>query len=312
MKLFSTIVLLALAAFPLSGRAQEAAWQKFHSPEGRFSALFPGKVKEEVTTISTPAGPVTFHFYSVEQQQGFYGVGYSDYSVDPVAARGLDSVLNITRDAAVANVKGKLLSEQPVDIQGHHGREVTILTHNGTASLKARFFMVGSRMYELMAGSSTRMFITGDLDRFFGSFTLDPPLSDSELKSALESLGYNPTRNRQGEYALLLRFNDSRSQTIYVGTDTSSLYGEVVTMWAFVYKTEGNLTDSVRARLFDAVSMKDIGAFYTIRGDQGGTTVIFAARINAASEATRLQKGIVMLGTVADEMEKELAGTDRF
>jgi hypothetical protein len=312
MKAFSIIILLALAMLPLPGLAQDLTWQKFQSPEGRFSVLLPGRPKEEVTTITTAVGPVAYHYYSVDLQNGFYGVGYSDFPVDPVAVSGLDSVLNGARNGALANMQAKLVSEQNIEIQGQRGRELIMLAYDGKVTLKVRMFVVNSRLFMVMAGTSTRMFISDDLERFFGSFSFDAAIDPLKLESMLKAMGYTTRKNQQGEYEVTLTFSDGRSQTAYIGTDTSSIYGQVVTLWSFVYRTEGKLTDKVSARLFGAGSMKDLGAFYTIRGEKKGTTVIFAARINGASEVTRIQKGIVIVGTVADEMEKELGSADRF
>ncbi|MBD3287021.1 hypothetical protein GF338_11875 [candidate division WOR-3 bacterium] len=68
-------LVLFLAAFASCDR--RIKWENYTSQEAGFSALFPGKVKERIETISTiDRGMIDNHYFTVEKSYGTFVVSY--------------------------------------------------------------------------------------------------------------------------------------------------------------------------------------------------------------------------------------------
>lgn len=155
------------------GAAQTAsAWQEFSHAAGKFTVLMPAAPKEQQQAVQTVAGPIAMHmfFYEFKGGQSMYGVIYSDYPAS-VANADPQKVLDGGRDGAVAEMKGRLLQEQNITIQGHPGRELHIEIPQGM--VKARIYLVGVRLYQILSVSTKEMISPEDTEKFFSSFRLE-------------------------------------------------------------------------------------------------------------------------------------------
>jgi hypothetical protein len=154
------------------GAAQTAsAWQEFSHAAGKFTVLMPAAPTEQQQVIQTAAGPITMYmfFHELKGGQSMYGVIYSDYPA-LVANADPQKVLDGGRDGAVADMKGRLVQEQNITIQGHPGRELHIEVPQGM--VKARIYLVGVRLYQALSVGAKEMIRPEDTEKFFSSFRL--------------------------------------------------------------------------------------------------------------------------------------------
>lgn len=137
----SRTVIAFIALFALSACAPEFDWRELNSNEGGFSALMPAKPRYEERSLADAPG-VTMHLWSAHAAKSVFGVGYADY---PVADTRL---LDATRDALVANIRGRLLEERAIASNGLVGLELT--AESDDRVLQARLLLSGSRLFQLV------------------------------------------------------------------------------------------------------------------------------------------------------------------
>jgi hypothetical protein len=140
---------------------------------------------------------------------------------------------------------------------------------------------------------------------------------DPRVEARLQELDLRYQVDEEGEFKLLLRFEDGRRHQVYVDSATDS-YGEdldrlrrleVRSVWAPVARYEGELPPEVARRLLeDAYGLK-LGTWQTARAE-GSSLVIFSVRADAAADARTLHTLIWYVAYRADQMEKELTGKD--
>jgi hypothetical protein len=155
-----------------------SAPQKFTSVEGRYSVQMPAKPRESTRKINIPGeGEVEAHLAS-----GATGpneaclVDYSDYPVRN-ADVSLKTIYDSARDAAIANVPGgKVVAEHTIKLEDLTGREVKIELVGGHfpdgGTVVARYFLKGSRLYQLMVVAPKASFNEKRAADFFDSFQI--------------------------------------------------------------------------------------------------------------------------------------------
>ena len=88
------------------------------------------------------------------------------------------SLLDGTRDVVVSSSKGKLLSEKKIILDKNPGREfraeLPIGEDRKGGILKCRIYLVGHRVFQIMAVSPKDEANTKDIDVFFRSFKPTP------------------------------------------------------------------------------------------------------------------------------------------
>jgi hypothetical protein len=137
--------------------------KKFNSPDKSFSVMLPKDVKEDKQTAFTELGPIEFISYSAKAEFQEFTIAYSDYPDTFVVATGPNVLLDGSRDGAVRNVQGKLLSETKIEINGYPGRELKIESPQKII-LKSQIYMVGKRLYQLMAISNSDHSLDKEID----------------------------------------------------------------------------------------------------------------------------------------------------
>lgn len=149
-----------------------ASWREFSSEEGAFSVLMPKNPSVEVQTVDTPLGPIDIRLFSAELSDIAFVVGYSDYPSAFVAQSNPVVVLNGARDGAVANVQGKLLSENVIFLDGYPGRELRIEGPDAELTAVSRIFLVNNRLYQAMVVVPVDQSSTNEISTFLESFAL--------------------------------------------------------------------------------------------------------------------------------------------
>lgn len=146
LKTFAIFIIL-ISATLVYGIQAEAEWVKFTSPEGRFSLLLPHEPKLEV--VSDPTNEKLTHNRFSEFEQGYAFV--IEY-FDNVSITAPEKYLDESRDGIVGAIKGTLIRENKISLDGHPGRELELsLTASSGATVlgRTRIYAVGSSFYSM-------------------------------------------------------------------------------------------------------------------------------------------------------------------
>jgi hypothetical protein len=159
-------VLLALGA-----PAGAAGWKEYRSEDGRFSVLLPADPAVESATTDTDLGPVELHTVKCVTDRFLCVVTY--YDVRLKTGQSAEAFLEANCDDFTrgANLLQKG-DRRAVKVGEHAGREVTGETADGRAQLTARYYLVGTRVYVVMVGTSVDDAELPEVARYLDSFRL--------------------------------------------------------------------------------------------------------------------------------------------
>ena len=168
--MFKTILLIImLCSAAMAQDDPPPPWAKFE-PEGvGFSVLMPGKPVEAIDKRPS----YTLHSFTITYGRGTYVASYSDYGVE--AKLNPSTALTANRDKFLKSLKGTLLSNREITVDGHNGIEFT--TETPAADVKSQIFLVGNRMFQTVTLVFKDVDETRNTDRFFNSFKLKPYLT---------------------------------------------------------------------------------------------------------------------------------------
>lgn len=148
-----------------------AGLKEFKSPDNSFMVMLPKDVKEEKQAVNTQLGPIEYVSYSAKAKHQEFTIAYSDYPDSFVTATDPKVLLDGSRDGAVRNIQGTLLSETIIDMNGRPGRELRIEGPQKII-LKSRIYLVGKRLYQIMAVSQPDHSFDKKIDEVFSSFKI--------------------------------------------------------------------------------------------------------------------------------------------
>lgn len=136
--------------------------------------------------------------------------------------------------------------------------------------------------------------------------------ADARVTAALESLDINYEVDDDGDFRLIYSTGDGRTQLVWVSGDTESFHDmEIREIFSYAYDTDGSMPASVARKLLQANANYKIGA-WEMRDNGNSQFAIFTARIEANAHARELENIIMAVSVTADEMEKDLLGTDEW
>ena len=173
MKQIALVVLFLIGTGSGFAFQSSSEWIKYQSAEGRYSILFPVQAKLSTQESTTLAGHnVTQYRASASDGKATFFIAYYDYS------SGTTFSFDKARDGIVGKIKGTLLSERWIKLEGHQGRELKIsaIGPDGTELLdRARLYNVHRRVYVLQVitvKTEEDSISAGKADRYFASFQL--------------------------------------------------------------------------------------------------------------------------------------------
>jgi hypothetical protein len=146
-----------------------------------FSIEFPAAPTEEEQSLESAIGPLKLYIrmyevLDVEKDENFaYGMITTEYPVGTIhsdSTQTLEKVFDGAINGCVENVKGKLLSQQVVEINGFPGREFRIDFQDGLATFKMKAFLVKNKMFILQTITDPKKEGNKSAERFLGSFKL--------------------------------------------------------------------------------------------------------------------------------------------
>lgn len=165
----------AFAVMALAGCGGRTEWQELPIREGGFSVLMRTQPHYARQQLDTPAGKVPAHLYSSPRGESYFAVGYSDYPLSQVVGSSADALFAQVRDTWVKRIDGKLVLSSPLKLDGKHpGIEFSAegKVKGADAFLDARLYLVGQRLYQVIAMGRKSEVPQGVVNRFLKSFKL--------------------------------------------------------------------------------------------------------------------------------------------
>jgi hypothetical protein len=172
----AVVTCVSLLACDLPTPSLDTKPKTFTSAPGKFSIVSPIGLKESSQPISLPTGNrVDLHMYIGEGAQAAYFASYADYPVKLVSDADPEAILDGVVQGQVSNTKGsRLVSATPIAYGEYPGRAIEIeAKQNGkTLIMRARAFLVGNRLYQLLTIQESAARDDGKSEKFFDSFKL--------------------------------------------------------------------------------------------------------------------------------------------
>lgn len=144
--------------------------KEFSSPEGKFKVKMPGTPQKK----NQDAGGIQVNAYAVEGRNGAMIVAYSDIPIPPNESEAqIQARLDGSRDGMLKNSNATLTKETKIQLPGgHFGREVHANLNNKKGEFRARFWLVGTKLYQVMAMGTPSFTNSEDATTFLQSFEL--------------------------------------------------------------------------------------------------------------------------------------------
>jgi hypothetical protein len=165
------LVLVAALAGVVWMQLRSEEWILYRSTTGGFVVEAPGSFQEQRETLQTPHGPLEMYTFDCKSkgERPWFTLMYTDYP-SSILMQGSETILNSSRDGAVARIRGQLLSEQRISLNGYPGRE--IIVESGQVEGKIRLYLVKQRLYGVMATTFHSQLSSREVSRFLDSFKL--------------------------------------------------------------------------------------------------------------------------------------------
>jgi hypothetical protein len=169
--MFRSFVAVALIAALGAAAGCGKPMTDFTSAQYKFKAKFPGAPKEE----SQMAAGMSMKMFGSESRNGVYAVAVADMPIpanEPAAK--IDDRLEGAKLGMLNNIGGTIKSSTNLTLAGKYpGREFTASITKPVAGLvRARVYIVGTRMYQVMVMGKESFVTTADANLFFESFAL--------------------------------------------------------------------------------------------------------------------------------------------
>ena len=146
-------------------------WKQFSPAGGGFSVLLPSDPTLEVQKAADGSEPKVYRLYPFLSNVRGMAVGFADQPKGAAGQRPATKILDESRDVSVVDLKGKLVSETPITLQGYPGRELTVSVPNNYM-VRMRIYVVGQRKYSLMIVALAKNIDSPEARKFFESFQI--------------------------------------------------------------------------------------------------------------------------------------------
>lgn len=146
--------------------------QALTNAAGKYKLLMPGSPKSQTEA----AAGMTMHIQSYEERDGAFMVMYVDAPIPANESEAqIQARLDGSRNGALANVKGKLISESQIKLADkYHGREFRGEITKPQGVIVTRIYLVGGRLYQVMALGNPSWVDRDVIKKCLGSFELLP------------------------------------------------------------------------------------------------------------------------------------------
>jgi len=168
----------------------------FTSKEGGFSVILPAKPTEAIKEVPTPAGPLVNKIFQASDGKSIFTVVCADFPGD-ITPEQVEPLLDGIRTGYVSSTNGKVTEDKKVRFEELPGREVTLEV--GEAIQRARYFLRGDRIYQLIVVQTRPNDNPEAFRRFVASFRLKKIVGG--LKEApIAAAGWEEFHSADGGY----------------------------------------------------------------------------------------------------------------
>src|SRR5262249_10893430 len=142
------------------------------SAEGKFTVYMPAQPKPKNLNVLG----VTMKSFFYQQQDGAYGFAFADPPIPAgESSEQTQKRLDGARDGMVRNIQGELVGESRIWLQAKHpGREVRADLPGKVGIARARVYLVGQRMYQVIAVGRPAWVNSVEATKFLDSLALAP------------------------------------------------------------------------------------------------------------------------------------------
>ncbi|MHC5539322.1 hypothetical protein ACYOEI_13975, partial [Singulisphaera rosea] len=149
----------------------------FLDDPGNFRIRLPVKPVAQHQNLTTPVGFQMLHsFVSTKPDTSIYSVLYSEFPEEYVRAKGVDAILDGGLRGMIAAGQWSVTSQEPTTFGLHHGRDVHFEVRSTTSPEKgigrARVFVIGNRLYQVVMIAPESKYRSDDIQGRFDSFML--------------------------------------------------------------------------------------------------------------------------------------------
>lgn len=163
-----TLLPLAVALTLLCGFT--LGWKQFRSAEGRFSISFPETPEIEVQNVASELGPLSTHTFTATEKEIAYAIAYTDYP-DSIAPIEPAILIGGARDGVQESLGATIVREKELRLGGNPGRDIEMTTDE--LQVRTHIYLVGTRMYQMIAVVPKSGKAPKSVERFFASFRLE-------------------------------------------------------------------------------------------------------------------------------------------
>jgi hypothetical protein len=164
-----------------TGFIQSDKWITIQVKKYGYQIEFPQKPIEQTQSLPSEIGELHLNMYiydaskSKKEENVLYLTNCTVYPGNDIHSdhkEKLDGFYRGAIDGATKNVKGTLLSETKIEVQGYEGRDVTIDYQNGLAIITMRMLLVKNNMYMIQTITETSKAPNSGITKFMNSFQL--------------------------------------------------------------------------------------------------------------------------------------------
>jgi hypothetical protein len=149
-------------------------WQRYDSPKGGYSVMFPGQPQESADELTTPTGKVEVVLvrYQDDLKGRVYLASHNPIPIPEGSSFDIESGLDSTRDSIARELAAKVLDEKQIDQEGSPGREFA-MNREGQFSAKARIFYADGVLYQAIVGTQDENLAAPEVEKFLESMQLN-------------------------------------------------------------------------------------------------------------------------------------------
>ena len=160
-----------LLLFALMVNDAGAEWKEYAISQGAFAISMPTPPVIEKHAVETETGRLDTHIVMAKTGSSVaYAVVYCEYPQDALFCIAPEKYLNTASGQMARKMKGTLLSESPIHLDGFPGREIRMSLPNGILHLK--LYAVGQHSYQIYAVILDNKGSPSDAHKFLASFRL--------------------------------------------------------------------------------------------------------------------------------------------
>ncbi|RMF91904.1 MAG: hypothetical protein D6741_15525, partial [Planctomycetota bacterium] len=135
---------------------------------------------------------------------------------------------------------------------------------------------------------------------------------DERIGKLLDEINWKYEVDSDGDYKLIFRFEDDRTQIVFVNSNTSKLGPlEIREVWAPSFRMGPNPRPADNQALLEANDKVKLGAWRVVKaGDD--YVAVFAIQIAADADRETLRTAVDAASVTADQMEQKYSQEDEF